>query len=154
MFRINGNLDLPFDFRVVRALLSCRRYMWPFWQRQLTVPDKLRNLNPDIEGLWLTVREWPGQRSQFLQCFFYTKKRSALLILVYVFYRQIVDSRPGAVQNSFKVCKSNSDTHVRSLVFFCFQKEKRSFHMQCTKVNSVWWKRARLRVQASPNLSL
>ena len=62
--------DSPFDFRVIRSLQRCRRDIWPFWQRQrhwkrfsdlvtqLTVPDKLRDLNPKIEGLWLTVREW------------------------------------------------------------------------------------------------
>ena len=30
-----------------------------------TIPDKLRNLNHDIEGQWLTVREWPVEHSQF-----------------------------------------------------------------------------------------
>ena len=34
---------------------------------QLTIPDKLRNLNHDIRGWWLTIREWPGQHSQFLR---------------------------------------------------------------------------------------
>ena len=33
-----------------------------------TITDKLRNLNYDIWGSWLTIREWPGQHSQFLQC--------------------------------------------------------------------------------------
>ena len=37
---------------------------------QLAVPDKLRNLIPDIEGLWLTVREWPGQHLPFFRCLF------------------------------------------------------------------------------------
>ena len=36
---------------------------------QLTITDKLRNLHHDIEGLWLTIREWPEQHSQFLRCF-------------------------------------------------------------------------------------
>ena len=35
---------------------------------QLTILDKLRNSNYDIEGLWLTVREWQGQHSQILPC--------------------------------------------------------------------------------------
>ena len=35
---------------------------------QLTIPDKLRTLNQDIE--WLTVREWSGVHSQLLSWFF------------------------------------------------------------------------------------
>ena len=35
---------------------------------QLTIPDKLRTLNHDIE--WLTVREWSGVHSQLLSWFF------------------------------------------------------------------------------------
>ena len=38
---------------------------------QLTITDKLRNLNHDTEGQWLTIREWLGQYSQFLRCFFF-----------------------------------------------------------------------------------
>ena len=36
---------------------------------QLTFPDKLRIWNHDIDGKWLTVRDWPGEHSQFLRCF-------------------------------------------------------------------------------------
>ena len=32
------------------------------------MPEKLRNSSHVIEGKWLTVREWPGQHSQFLRC--------------------------------------------------------------------------------------
>ena len=38
---------------------------------QLTITDKLRNLNQDIEGKWFTISWWPGQHLQFLRCFFW-----------------------------------------------------------------------------------
>ena len=53
--------DLHFDFSNFTE--HCRAVV-----DTCDLPDKLRNLTHDIEGLWLTLREWPGQRSQFLQC--------------------------------------------------------------------------------------
>ena len=47
---------------------------------QLTLPGKLRSLNPDIEGLWLTVREWPGQRCDVF------KIESILWWIIYLLY--------------------------------------------------------------------
>ena len=36
----------------------------------LTILDKLRDFNHNIEGQWLTARGWPEQHSQFLRCFY------------------------------------------------------------------------------------
>ena len=38
---------------------------------QLAITDKLQNLNHDIEEQQFTIRQRPGQHSQFLRCFGY-----------------------------------------------------------------------------------
>ena len=53
------------------------------------------------------------------------KKRSALLILVYVFYRQIVDSRPGEVQNTaLKYVRVILTLMLEAWNYFVFRKKR------------------------------
>ena len=51
---------------------------------QLTITDKLQNLNHDTEGQWLTIREWLGQHSQFLRCL--KTKQLYLIFLVFLYF--------------------------------------------------------------------
>ena len=56
------------------------------------------------------------------------KKRSALLIIVYIFYRQIVDSRSGAIQNTaLKSVRVILRLMLEAWYSFVFRKKREAF---------------------------